>query len=60
MDADARERLDRLLLAVDALTEKVGRLEAAWDEYRAFLPEPGSIKGRIARRKIAAELEGWK
>lgn len=54
MDDDLRARLDRLTGLVETVAGMVGRLEAEWERYRAILPEPGSIKEKVARRRVAA------
>ena len=57
---DERATLDRILGLLEAVAEKVARLEADWEAYRSILPEPGSVKEKMVRRAVAARaLRGW-
>lgn len=51
-DQELRALLAKILELVEGLA---GELE----RYRELLPEPGSLKARMARRKLASAVEHW-
>lgn len=60
MDDEARDLLEKVLGVAEKILGVAEGLASELDRYRELLPEPGSVKARMLRRKVASSaVDQW-
>lgn len=61
MDDEVRDLLEKVLGVAEKILTVAEGLASELERYRELLPEPGSIKARVLRHKVAANaVDHWK